>query len=233
MLGKPQEASQKLRAAGIPGIKYFDAGSRGDADKPTRNYVVFDDKLVNVRRRYEQGGAVDAEHMATGGEVGDDAPYHQTPEFQNWFGDSVAHMDGVPVTYYHGTSKDKDFPSFNVGRHGVWLTSDPEEASQYAEQNDSQNYTYEGVNNGASEIGGDYYQVGVSAPFGKFDVGANYIYDDSDLFEGTSYQLGGGYNFSKRTRLYAFYDFKEQDFGSGVDAKFETNVFAIGVRHNF
>lgn len=84
------------------------------------------------------------ERRATGGEVGDDAPYHQTPEFQNWFGDSVAHMDGVPVTYYHGTSKDKDFPSFNVGRHGVWLTSDPEEASQYAEQNDSQNYTYEG-----------------------------------------------------------------------------------------
>lgn len=84
------------------------------------------------------------ERRATGGEVGDETPYHQTSEFQNWFGDSVAHMDGVPVTYYHGTSKDKDFPSFNVGRHGVWLTSDPEEASQYAEQNDSQNYTYEG-----------------------------------------------------------------------------------------
>lgn len=84
------------------------------------------------------------ERRATGGEVGDEAPYHQTPEFQNWFGDSVAHMDGVPVTYYHGTSKDKDFPSFNVGRHGVWLTSDPEEASQYAEQNDSQDYKYEG-----------------------------------------------------------------------------------------
>jgi hypothetical protein len=142
---KPKAVADRLSEMGIKGIKYFDAGSRGDAEeKPTRNYVVFDDKLVGVRRRYEQGGAVDAEHMATGGEVGDDVPYHQTPEFQNWFGDSVAHMDGVPVTYYHGTSKDKDFPSFNVGRHGTWLTSNPEEASQYAEQNDSQDYKYEG-----------------------------------------------------------------------------------------
>ena len=80
---------------------------------------------------------------ADGGSVDDDTPYHQTPEFQNWFGDSVAHSDNVPTTYYHGTSKDKDFPSFNVGRHGVWMTSDPTEASQYAEQNDSQNYKYD------------------------------------------------------------------------------------------
>ena len=84
------------------------------------------------------------QNRADGGPVDDDTPYHQTPEFQNWFGDSVAHSDGVPTTYYHGTSKDKDFPSFNVGRHGVWMTSDPTEASQYAEQNDSQNYKYDG-----------------------------------------------------------------------------------------
>lgn len=97
-----------------------------------------------------------------------------------------------------------------------------------------QNYTYENLTGGASDIDGDYFQVGVSAPFGKFDVGANYIYDKpKDLYEGTSYQIGGGYNFSKRTRLYAFYDFKEQEFQGGTDATFKTNVFAVGVRHNF
>jgi hypothetical protein len=81
---------------------------------------------------------------ADGGSVDDDVPYHQTPEFQNWFGDSVTHTDNVPTTYYHGTSKDKDYQSFNVGRHGVWLTDDPNEASNYAAENDSQNYKYEG-----------------------------------------------------------------------------------------
>ncbi len=81
---------------------------------------------------------------AAGGEVESDTPYHQTPEFQNWFGDSVTHNEGVPITYYHGTSKDADFPSFKVGRHGIWMTTSPAEASEYAAQNDSQNFKYEG-----------------------------------------------------------------------------------------
>jgi len=125
-------ASDYLNGMGIKGIKYLDRGSRG-VGEGSHNYVIFDDSLVNVAKKYRQGGAVD-----------DDTPYHETPEFQNWFGDSVTHNEGVPITYYHGTSKDKDFPSFNVGRHGLWMTSDPEVASQYAEQNDSQNYRYEG-----------------------------------------------------------------------------------------
>lgn len=137
---KPAAVAQRLSEMGIKGIKYLDQGSR-NAGEGSRNYVVFDDKHVSVARKYEQGGGVG---YADGGSVDDDAPYHQTPEFQNWFGDSVAHTDGVPTTYYHGTSKDKDFPSFNVGRHGVWLTDDPNEASNYAAENDSQNFKYEG-----------------------------------------------------------------------------------------
>ena len=93
-------------------------------------------------RRFNDGGDT-LGAKATGGEVGDETPYHQTPEFQNWFGDSVAHTDGVPTTYYHGTSKDKDYTSFNIGKHGLWVTTDPAEASGYAEQNDSQGYTYD------------------------------------------------------------------------------------------
>jgi hypothetical protein len=44
-------ASGKLQQAGIPGIKYLDQGSRA-AGKGSRNYVVFDDKLVEILKKY-------------------------------------------------------------------------------------------------------------------------------------------------------------------------------------
>ena len=75
---------------------------------------------------------------ADGGSVTD------TDEFRNWFGNSATHTDGEPHVLYTGTSKDKDFTSFNVGRHGAWFTRDPALASQYAEQNDSQGYKMDG-----------------------------------------------------------------------------------------
>jgi hypothetical protein len=46
---------QQLRNAGIPGVRYFDAGSRG-AGAGSHNYVVFDDKLIDVLKRYGLGG---------------------------------------------------------------------------------------------------------------------------------------------------------------------------------
>ena len=49
-------ASGMLHEAGIPGIKYLDAGSRGAGDG-TRNYVVFDDKLISIIRKYGIAGA--------------------------------------------------------------------------------------------------------------------------------------------------------------------------------
>ena len=53
------EFSNAYHAAGIKGVKYLDQGSRwGDKKNPTRNYVVFDDKLVNVKRKYAKGGTV-------------------------------------------------------------------------------------------------------------------------------------------------------------------------------
>jgi len=63
---------------------------------------------------------------------------------KDWLGDSFLHVDGVPRTYYHGTSKDTPFSSFKVGRHGAWFASDPKEASMYASQNDSMSSRYEG-----------------------------------------------------------------------------------------
>lgn len=52
MFGLTDEAklSQTLREAGIPGIRYLDAGSRGP-DGGTRNIVVFDDKLPKIIKR--------------------------------------------------------------------------------------------------------------------------------------------------------------------------------------
>jgi hypothetical protein len=64
MAKSDKEASDALHEHGIKGIKYLDAGSRGKGEG-SRNYVVFDDKLVNVKRRYARGGMV--EGYADGG----------------------------------------------------------------------------------------------------------------------------------------------------------------------
>lgn len=49
--GNPAGASQALREAGVPGIKYFDQGSRAAGDG-TRNFVMFDDRMIDILRRY-------------------------------------------------------------------------------------------------------------------------------------------------------------------------------------
>lgn len=94
LFAKPTElARRELLERGIPGIKYLDAGSRGNnrwevihprggindfADeasalaflaknpehslkppKVNHNYVIFDDKLIDINRRYAQGGDVE------------------------------------------------------------------------------------------------------------------------------------------------------------------------------
>jgi len=53
------ELSQYLLDRGHPGIKYLDALSRGVTANPTHNYVIFNDKLIDINRRYAQGGDVE------------------------------------------------------------------------------------------------------------------------------------------------------------------------------
>jgi hypothetical protein len=48
-------ASDVLREGGIPGLRYFDLFSR-PAQQGTRNYVIFDDHLVNVKNKFRRGG---------------------------------------------------------------------------------------------------------------------------------------------------------------------------------
>lgn len=62
----PEQASIKLKNVGIPGIKYLDQGSRGSGEG-TSNYVVFDPSLIEILRRYKDGGVVEREEKAGGG----------------------------------------------------------------------------------------------------------------------------------------------------------------------
>ncbi len=48
---KRPEFTEQLRREGIPGIKYLDQGSRGAADG-SRNYVVFDENLISIVKKY-------------------------------------------------------------------------------------------------------------------------------------------------------------------------------------
>jgi hypothetical protein len=58
--------SSALRSAGIDGIQYLDAGSRAAGDG-TRNYVMFDDKLIDILRRYGIAGTLGGGAAATAG----------------------------------------------------------------------------------------------------------------------------------------------------------------------
>lgn len=49
--GDKSAAAAGLKSRGIPGIKYLDQGSRA-AGEGSRNYVVFDDSLVEILRKY-------------------------------------------------------------------------------------------------------------------------------------------------------------------------------------
>jgi hypothetical protein len=49
-LGGPEKAAAALRAAGVPGIRYLDGGSRTDGEG-TRNFVMFDDQLAKIVER--------------------------------------------------------------------------------------------------------------------------------------------------------------------------------------
>lgn len=47
----PEAQTQALRDAGVQGIRYLDQGSRG-AGEGSRNYVMFDDALIEILRKY-------------------------------------------------------------------------------------------------------------------------------------------------------------------------------------
>jgi hypothetical protein len=52
----PGEVENMLSGAGVPGIRYLDDGTVGGG-KGSRNYVVFDENLINIVRKYGVAGA--------------------------------------------------------------------------------------------------------------------------------------------------------------------------------
>lgn len=56
---KGAETAEYFRQRGIPGTQYFDANSR-TAGQGSRNYVIFDDNLIDILRRYGTLGPVGA-----------------------------------------------------------------------------------------------------------------------------------------------------------------------------
>jgi hypothetical protein len=62
----PTAAANALRDAGIPGIRYLDQGSRG-AGEGTHNYVVFDDKLIDIIKKYGLAGLIAGGAATVGG----------------------------------------------------------------------------------------------------------------------------------------------------------------------
>jgi hypothetical protein len=62
----PTAAANALRDAGIPGIRYLDQRSRG-AGEGTHNYVVFDDKLIDIIKKYGLAGLIAGGAATVGG----------------------------------------------------------------------------------------------------------------------------------------------------------------------
>jgi hypothetical protein len=52
------KAAEEMASRGIPGIRYLDAGSRA-AGEGTRNYVIFDDALIDIKQRMNRGGIIE------------------------------------------------------------------------------------------------------------------------------------------------------------------------------
>jgi len=134
-------ASERLREAGVPGIRYLDQGSRGAGDG-TRNYVAFNDRLVDILgkngQRTPQGNAQDVLDMlksGRGSEVTDEmlAAADDMYLFNNYDlpmdeASRMARADAwLPSDAYHSTRATEQFPAFSGGKRGsTYLANSPD-----------------------------------------------------------------------------------------------------------
>jgi hypothetical protein len=77
--GAASEISKQLLDKGIKGIKYLDQGSRA-AGKGTSNYVVFDDKLIDITKKY--GVSIPAAAAIAAGTMTPEEAQASTPQDQ-------------------------------------------------------------------------------------------------------------------------------------------------------
>jgi len=150
--GRPfvNEGNHRIMAAAKLGweklpvqISYFNGGEQASGILHPDRVIAYHQSLAKPNKA--SGGTVGADMLldSTG------KPVHHTPEgvenFKQWHeGSKVVDEQGRPLVVYHGTSKDTNFARFKVGPRGSWFTQDPEVASQYAKENDSQGHDYSG-----------------------------------------------------------------------------------------
>jgi len=105
-----------------------------DMQRSSEARITGGDKVVKTNRHplggvgKKQGGAIDPEVF--------------TKLFPEFIKSIFKDADGKLIPLYHGTSKDKPFDKFKKSSRGTWLTTDPEAASSYAKQNDSQKHVW-------------------------------------------------------------------------------------------
>jgi hypothetical protein len=123
------ETSKVLLKAGIPGIKYYDGGSRA-AGEGTRNFVVFDDKLPTILKRNDETIAQPSVDEFIGKLLDDGLPMDEASRMQR------AQDMGFDTDAYHGTysdipefSMDEKNRSHGIDRLGHWFDDSPETPS--------------------------------------------------------------------------------------------------------
>ena len=123
--GGPEGAALTLTNLGIPGVRYLDEASRA-AGRGTRNYVMFGDDLIDITRRYAEGGlaALD-EKYAEGGTVR--APKETTISGQEHELAYITPSEAELLKYFGGSGRMTDYGvrAYDDGPGGEGPGGDP------------------------------------------------------------------------------------------------------------
>jgi hypothetical protein len=120
MNAKLPEGAEAMRSAGVPGIKYFDAQSRGGQQADTRNFVVFPKnegllKIEEVNGQPVQSGLLDTDyrgsHSAPGSDFG--APLHDLTGGGQMY---PADVYSPKAAQYYGAGEAYDQKAFNIAQ---------------------------------------------------------------------------------------------------------------------
>ena len=96
-----QPTAAALHAAGIPGIRYLDANSRGPTGNPTHNHVIFDPSIIDIKRRYKRGGAVERHGYRTDGAVQEPSVSSDLENYQDPPSSRLAGWNWTPLAEVH------------------------------------------------------------------------------------------------------------------------------------
>lgn len=140
--GKPKTLMDRIKG-------FFKAlwGAHAEAGLTDPNAIFEGVRFGDIGKRERKAAAPLEDEARLSRVAAERAP--SDPNYAKWSNgpngeQAVVDANGTPVVYYTGTSKDQDFTTFKVGRHGGWFTTDPSSASQYAFENDSQGFTRDG-----------------------------------------------------------------------------------------